>query len=243
MYTTISDTKTTFTWAGYMKMTGGVTYNFKGCYDDYATVKVAGTWVVAQGGDCKEVSGSFTPTDTDWYAIEFRVGNNGGAGGCQNSSEYGILWSEGSDENWRQVFDSGDGSLFKTGSTTAEFLPVEKTTPLIISSQMRKTDLTIMDVMYIVLSPHETVNVRALAFENGERSFQYVVRPETFVKDTNGVETACNVGDGIAANVPLFDRMMREEDCIPPDEMSGWIRASVGASSRSVFRAAGQYKI
>lgn len=73
--------------------------------------------------------------------------------------------------------------------------------PKIISCQVRKSDPTILDVKYIVYSQNPTVNVRALAFQDGERSFFKVVRPETFVKDLNGNETAKNIGDNIAANV------------------------------------------
>lgn len=74
-------------------------------------------------------------------------------------------------------------------------------TPMILSSQVRSTDPTILDVVYKVVSDNPTVNVRALAFQDGERSFLKVVRPETFVKDLNGNETAKNIGDNIAANV------------------------------------------
>ena len=74
-------------------------------------------------------------------------------------------------------------------------------TPVIVSSQIRANDSTILDVVYKVVSDKPTVNVRALAFEDGERSFWKVVRPETFVKDADGNETAQNIGDGIAANV------------------------------------------
>lgn len=66
----------------------------------------------------------------------------------------------------------------------------------ILSAQMRATDPTILDVVYKVTSTNSTVNVRALAFEDGERSFSKVVRPETFIEGTGS-----NLGDGIAANV------------------------------------------
>ena len=66
----------------------------------------------------------------------------------------------------------------------------------ILSLQIRETDPTILDVVYKVTSPHATANVRALAFEDGERSLAKVVRPETFVEGTEA-----NLGDGIAANV------------------------------------------
>ena len=78
---------------------------------------------------------------------------------------------------------------------------LEKVTPIILSSKIRETDPTIMDVTYIVYSPLSVVNVRALAFEDGERSFLKVVRPETFVKDSSGKDTAQNIGDNIPANV------------------------------------------
>lgn len=70
------------------------------------------------------------------------------------------------------------------------------TTPQILSSQVRANDPTVLDVVYRVTSDKPTVNVRALAFEDGERSFWKVVRPETFIDGT-----AANIGDAIAANV------------------------------------------
>lgn len=66
----------------------------------------------------------------------------------------------------------------------------------VISSKIRENDPTIMDVVYKVTSSNPTVKVRALAFEDGERSFTKVVRPETFIEGTS-----VNVGDNIAANV------------------------------------------
>ena len=66
----------------------------------------------------------------------------------------------------------------------------------IVSSSIRENDPTIMDVVYKVTSSKPTVKVRALAFEDGERSFAKVVRPETFIEGT-----AANVGDEVAANV------------------------------------------
>ena len=55
------------------------------------------------------------------------------------------------------------------------------TMPMIVSSQVRSNDPTVLDVVYKVTSDKPTVNVRALAFEDGERSFWKVVRPETFI--------------------------------------------------------------
>lgn len=179
-----------------MHMTGGVQYNFKGCYDDYVTVKIGGSWIVSKGSDCQERTGFYTPPTTDWYKIEFRVANNGGGGGCQNASQYGILWNTTTDGTWRRVMDYGDGPVFKTGVSGLKKLPLAHAIPLVISSKMRATDPTVMDVTYRVVSDNPTVKVRALAFENGERSFQYVVRPETFIEGTDA-----NIGDGIAANV------------------------------------------
>ena len=58
----------------------------------------------------------------------------------------------------------------------------------VISSKIRENDPTILDARFLVLKngPIEgaTVKVRAIAFEDGERSFAKVVRPETFVDGT-----------------------------------------------------------
>ena len=72
----------------------------------------------------------------------------------------------------------------------------------IISSGIRENDPTVMDVVYKVTSAKPTVKVRALAFEDGERSFAKVVRPEAFVNDSDGNSTAQNIGDAVVANVP-----------------------------------------
>ena len=65
----------------------------------------------------------------------------------------------------------------------------------VISSKIRENDPTIMDVVYKVKSSKPKVKVRVLAFEDGERSFAKLVRPETFVEGT-GVY----VGDNITPN-------------------------------------------
>ena len=72
---------------------------------------------------------------------------------------------------------------------------------VVVGTQIRANDPTVMDVVYYVRSESPMVNVRVLAFEDGERSFAKVVRPETFVADVNGNETSQNVGDNVAANV------------------------------------------
>lgn len=66
----------------------------------------------------------------------------------------------------------------------------------IVSAVVRPEDPTVMDVVYTVASTKATVKVRALAFQDGVRSFAKVVRPANFIEGT-----AANVGDAIAANV------------------------------------------
>lgn len=121
---------------------------------------------------------------------------NGGTGGCQKAAQYGILWKKGPDANWRQVEDPGDGSQFRTSLDDWSQAKVDSPIPVILSSKMRETDPTVMDVSYIVLANKDAVKVRALAFENGERSFWKVVRPETFIEGTDK-----NIGDGIASTL------------------------------------------
>ena len=76
-----------------------------------------------------------------------------------------------------------------------------------MSSKIRDNDSTILDVEFMAFKAgprerHEPVKVRALAFEDGTRSFAKVVRPETFVNDLDGNPTAQNIGDAIEANIP-----------------------------------------
>lgn len=117
MYALSLSEMTTVAWAGYMKMEGGVTYEFRGCYDDFATVKIDGNWVVSKGSECEEVSGSFVPDSTGWYSIEFRVGNNSGPGGCVESSQYGIVWRKTGDLSWNTIHNGYFGCLFETDKT------------------------------------------------------------------------------------------------------------------------------
>ncbi len=199
IYATSLATHTTVAFGSYMRMEAGITYQFKGCYDDYVAVKIGDAWVVSKGGECVERTGSFTPSESDWYKIELRVGNNGLYGGLQNSSQYGILWKTSTETEWRRF--GTRLSQFKTGLVSDSLEAVSGVSPEVVSARMRENDPTVMDVVYTVWSDKPTVDVRALAFEDGERSFWKVVRPETFVKDADGHETAQNVGDGIAANV------------------------------------------
>lgn len=68
----------------------------------------------------------------------------------------------------------------------------------ILSSSIREEDPTVLDVRYtvsggfVVNGNPTSIKVRALAFEDGERSFSKVVRPETFIEGT-----AENIGDNV----------------------------------------------
>ena len=201
IYATSCPEKTTYAFGTYMLMTGDTTYNFKGRYDDYVTVKIGDELIVPRGGACNEVTGSFIAPTTGWYKVEFRVGNGVGVGGLASSTYYGILWNTNNDSAWKRISTS-EGAIFSTMPAALTDIRVLKTTPLILSAAIRSNDPTVLDVSYIVLSPNAKVNVRALAFEDGERSFWKAVRTETFVKDQDGNETSTNIGDGIAANVP-----------------------------------------
>ena len=66
----------------------------------------------------------------------------------------------------------------------------------VISTAMRQSDPTIMDIVYRVsFKTNECVSVRMLAYKNGERSLYNVIRPETFVDGTEK-----NIGEGIPVN-------------------------------------------
>lgn len=107
IYATSLNTTTTIAYGSHMYMEKGVRYNFKGCYDDWVGVKVDSSWIAKNSTECREVTGSYTATYSGWHKVEFRVGNNGGVGGCQNSSEYGIKWNSSLDTTWRTL-DAGD---------------------------------------------------------------------------------------------------------------------------------------
>lgn len=72
----------------------------------------------------------------------------------------------------------------------------DKPNVAIVSAVIRENDPTVMDVVYKVTSTRPMVQLRALAFQDGERSFAKVVRPTAFIEGTEA-----NVGDEITANV------------------------------------------
>lgn len=78
---------------------------------------------------------------------------------------------------------------------TGGYVNPDKPVVTIVSSGVREKDPTVLDVVYKVACTKSTVKVRALAFEDGLRSFAKVTRPESFIEGT-----AENVGDEITAN-------------------------------------------
>ena len=69
----------------------------------------------------------------------------------------------------------------------------------IVKTTIRESDPTILDVEYFMNGIYDRANVRALAFENGTRSWANVVRPETFVTTVDG--TASQIGDNVLVGV------------------------------------------
>ena len=123
-YTFATPEHTTYAYAAYMWIEGGVEYYFRGQYDDYATVKIDSSMVVRQGGECQENFGVVKFASSAWHLVEFRASNNGGNGGANPSYAKGGIWfKKGVSGEWRAIADSGDGSLFKTaldsGDSTA----------------------------------------------------------------------------------------------------------------------------
>lgn len=190
MYTPDLEAKTTVAYGAYMRMEQGVRYDFKGCYDDFVTMKIGATWVLTKGNNCQERTGSYTPTETDWYKIDVRVANNTYEGGCRTASQYGILWKTSTESTWHKF--AVDSNRFLTGPLPAG-IKNDKPYPVVLSAQMRASDPTVMDVQYRVYSMADKVNVRALAFEDGERSFANAVRPSTFLEGSV-------IGDNVPAN-------------------------------------------
>jgi hypothetical protein len=102
----------------------------------------------------------------------------------------GVWYQTDKDATWRKMADDGSGTLLRTGP---DYCGV-----VILKAAMRPSDPTIMDVVYKVISPKETVKVRALAYEDGNRSFANAVPVLTFADGTEA-----NIGDNVPANKEL----------------------------------------
>ena len=182
MYDASLGAQSTYAYAGYMYFRENETYTFRGNFDDYSSVLVDNAEVVAQHTGDK--SGSVGPfAESGWHKVDFRVSNNGGASG----GGFGIQYQTDKDQAWHKIVDDGSGTYLRTGP---DYCGV-----VILKAAMRPSDPTIMDVVYKVQSPKEKVSVRALAYENGNRSFANAVPVLTFA-DGTGV----NIGDDITAN-------------------------------------------
>lgn len=83
--------------------------------------------------------------------------------------------------------------ILSTALLLASWTVFAKPSVEILSSKMRESDPTVMDVSYKVTSANDKVNVRALAFQDGVRSFANVIRPETYLDGSV-------VGDNVPAN-------------------------------------------
>ena len=97
------------------------------------------------------------------------------------------------------VYPKEFGSLWRAQLEIANicgYVNPNKPVVTVVSSKVRENNPTVLDVVYKVTSTKPTVKVRALAFEDGERTLNKVTRPETFIDGT-----AANLGDAIAPNV------------------------------------------
>ena len=184
IYDTSLGQQMTYAYTGYMYFCGGETYPFRGYYDDYSSVHVDGKVVVAQ--HTGDASGMIKFEESGWHKVDFRVSNNTGASGPTGG--VGIQYMTDVDPTWRKIEDDGAGLTFRTGT---DYCGVQ-----ILSARMRPSDPTIMDIVYKVTSPKERVNVRAIAYEDGNRSFKNAVPILTFADGTGA-----NIGDDIPANV------------------------------------------
>jgi len=127
---------TTAAYVSYMYMEAGTRYYFRGCYDDYVSLKIDGQWILSAGSLCEERTGSFVPGRTGYHKIDFRVGNHAGAGGRYDSPEYGMQWRYGSETTWRDIENTSSLSLFKT-SDQCLFSIVANSTPLANAYKLR----------------------------------------------------------------------------------------------------------
>ncbi len=192
MYDSTIKEYTTYLYSGYMYFRGGETYAFKAYYDDFASVMVDNQMVVEKNdSECKEGKGSILFESAGWRKVEFRVSNNRQGGGLAGGASYqGVEYQTDKDATWKKIMDDGMGLSFRTGP---DYCGV-----VILKAAMRPSDPTIMDVVYKVVSHKETVKVRALAYQDGNRSFANAVPVLTFADGTEA-----NIGDNVPANKEL----------------------------------------
>lgn len=192
MYDSNIGANTTYAYSGYMYFRANETYTFRAYFDDYSSVMVDNKMVIAKNGStCKEGMGSISFESAGWRKVESRVSNDGGNGGLVSGAGYqGVWYQTDKDAIWRKMVDDGSGTLLRTGP---DYCGV-----VILKAAMRPSDPTIMDVVYKVVSHKETVKVRALAYQDGNRSFANAVPVLTFADGTEA-----NIGDNVPANKEL----------------------------------------
>lgn len=183
---------TTYLYSGFMYFRANETYTFRAYFDDYSSVMVDNQMVVEKNvSECKEGTGSISFESAGWRKVEFRVSNNRGGGGLAGGASYqGVEYQTDKDVTWKKIVDDGMGLSFRTGP---DYCGV-----VILKAAMRPSDPTIMDVVYKVVSHKETVKVRALAYQDGNRSFANAVPVLTFADGTEA-----NIGDNVPANKEL----------------------------------------
>lgn len=116
-----SEERTTYAYAGYMWIEGGVTYTFRAAYDDFSSVKIDDVVVIGTGfGECQDNYADVKFCDSSWHYVEFRGANNGGAGGVNNGyvNNGGFFFRKNANGAWCRIADSGTGSLFRTDLPT-----------------------------------------------------------------------------------------------------------------------------
>ena len=192
MYDSMIGANTTYAYSGYMYFRANEAYTFRAYFDDYSSVMVDNKMVVAKNSsECKEGTGSVSFESAGWRKVEFRVSNSGGNGGLVSGAGYqGVWYQTDKDAIWQKMVDDGSGTLLRTGP---DYCGV-----VILKAAMRPSDPTIMDVVYKVVSHKVTVKVRALAYQDGNRSFANAVPVLTFADGTEA-----NIGDNVPANKEL----------------------------------------
>ena len=118
---------------GKMHLEGGKSYRFRTHIDDCERVQVTDPRTgntttlledVTASGSIITSPKPFEPTETGWYPIEIRMGDNsGGAGGYTTTDDYlntqNMGWSDDGGKTWKLMMDPGDGSLLRAGDLLA----------------------------------------------------------------------------------------------------------------------------
>ena len=128
----------------FMKMKGGVRYDFATCYDDFALLAIDDSMIIRQIEQmCRFDLQSFTPKRDGWYRITAAFGNFGLGGGPR--SGIGILYRE-DDGEWKNFDFTMDNRVFRVNPPGRLPSAMEARDELALSRALLKPDTVLSEI-------------------------------------------------------------------------------------------------